>query len=129
MNPIYTRLIDDINTLGLPIDFLLTLKDFSKYYYARYVVESSNIILYTKDEEGNQLPYSELLTHVIHEAIHHYQWKHDPKFIRLKGIMHNSKFWELNNYYVNKALELNLIERNNIDEKANYQVPYSKVLV
>lgn len=108
MNPLYERLIHDIDTLGLPIDFLLTLKDFSKKYCGKYVVDSSNIILYTKDEWGMQLPYKELLFTTIHEAVHHYQWKHDLDFIRIKGTMHNAEFWIKYNECVAKAKVLHL---------------------
>lgn len=109
MNPLYDRLVSDIYKVGLPIDFLLTLKDYSKSYYGRYVVESSNIKIYTKDEHGSQLPYKELLETTLHEAVHHYQWKHDKSFVREKGIMHNANFWIKYNECLAKANSMGLL--------------------
>lgn len=90
----------DLKKLNLPYDFNLVLKKLSKRYWGKYNPNNSNLILYCLDEEGRVVvPYNKIFKHLIHEAVHHYQWKHCKNFIRYKGVMHNSDFYKLEVHY------------------------------
>lgn len=99
----------DIKLVGLPTDFTLDFKGFSKRYYGRYYIQEKRIVVFIHDEQGNQLPYHEILDTVLHEAIHHYQHHHDKGFIRLKGVMHNLDFHKTYEESMNKLIDWEVI--------------------
>lgn len=102
-------LISDIKLLGLPTDFTLDLKGYSKKYYGRYYSHEKRIVVFIHDQNGNILPYHEILDTVLHEAIHHYQHYHEKGFIRLKGVMHNLNFKKMYEEKMSKLRELEVI--------------------
>lgn len=107
------KLISDLLKLGLPTDFKLQLKGYSKAYNGRYDPNTHTIILYTLNEDGSQIDYETLIKTVIHEDIHHYQWVHDKKFKRLKGVMHDPQFKALESLYLDVALAKGVIRHVN----------------
>lgn len=97
------KLRNDLLKIGLDVDFTLSLKPYSKSYYGRYDVKSSTIIIYVqKTPEGEMYSYLDILLTTIHEAIHCLQW-HDPKFKRVRGVMHDLEFKRLYAVYSNRA--------------------------
>jgi hypothetical protein len=87
------RLYRDIRVLGLPTDFTLEIRGYSKTKFAMYEPHNRKVILYPlQSTEGKKYSYTTLLMQTVHEALHHYQWWHDPNFIRVKGVMHNLQF-------------------------------------
>lgn len=109
MDKIKQQLMKDIQSVGLPVDFELELRGYSKVYNGRYESKKEKVILYPLKKNGELRDYEVLLRYAIHEAIHHYQWKHDPNFVRIKGVMHNVEFHKLENYYLKRAKELKLL--------------------
>lgn len=99
----------DIRMLGLPTDFKLEFRGFSKKYYGRYKVNEQVIIVYILDEYDNQLPYHQILDTVLHEAIHHYQHHYEKGFVRLHGVMHNPQFKHMYTEKVSKLREWEVI--------------------
>lgn len=112
-----TRLMSDIKVLGLPTDFILDIRGYSKTYHGRYDIKSSTVIIYPIRYKESKLAYnySKLLRETIHEVIHHYQWKH-TEYKRIKGIMHNPEFYELENWYIRKAIILGLINPKEVGD-------------
>lgn len=86
-----TELKTVVREIGLPNDFKIELRGYSSRFWGRYVVDDKKIILYILDEQGDYLPYRAILTTVVHEAIHHYQFS-KPDFVRVRGIMHDAEF-------------------------------------
>ena len=82
----------DIRMLGLPTDFKLDFRGYSKKYYGRYYVSEKRIVVYILNQYGDKIPYEEILDTVLHEAIHHYQHHHQKGFVRVKGVMHDMNF-------------------------------------
>lgn len=109
MDILKQKLLKDIDTVGLPTDFELELRGYSKTYNGRYDIKKEKVILYSLKKNGELRDYRILLRYTIHEAIHHYQWKHDINYVRKRGVMHNAEFYKLENYYLEKAEKLNLI--------------------
>lgn len=99
----------DIRLLGLPTDFILDLKGYSKKYYGRYYIHEKRIVLFIHDINGNLLPYHELLDTVLHEAIHHYQHYYQEGYVRLQGVMHDLSFKRMYEEKVSKLRELEVI--------------------
>lgn len=94
----------DLKVLGLPVDFKLELRGYSKRYYGRYYVNQKKISVFILDENGYEIPYHEILDTVLHEAIHHYQHQHDKDFVRVHGVMHDPNFKMMYDHY-RKQLE------------------------
>jgi hypothetical protein len=94
-----------LSTIGLPVDFKLDIRGYSRTYNGRYDPRKEKIILYSLDEEGRTLALNHLILVVIHEAVHHYQWKHDITFTRVKSVMHNEDFKSLEATYIKKYKE------------------------
>lgn len=115
----------DLRRLGLPTDFTLVLKDYSKRYYGRYDVDKKEVIIYIyRDEELTcRFTYKELMDTVIHEAIHHFQYCYQHGFLRLVGVMHDPVFKKMytNNYkeFLNMYTEVN-DEKIKISRRAKY---------
>lgn len=106
----------DINRLGLPVDFTLTLKLYSVRYEGRYNPNVKNVILYLYADKGLMLrhTYEHLLTYAIHEAVHHFQWKHDPTFKRVHGVMHNDDFKRIYKSSLELAHTLNILKKEKL---------------
>lgn len=92
-------LLNTLRRIGLPIDFKLTLRGYSKTYEGRYYVDRKEIVLYHLDPRGELLDIENLMATLIHEVIHHFQWYHDKSFKRVRGVMHNTEFMRLENLY------------------------------
>lgn len=103
-------LLDCIEKLGLPVDFVLELRGYSKTYNGRYIPRDKKVVLYALKKNNELRDRNTLLKILIHEAIHHYQWYHDPEFKRVKGVMHNEEFKRMERELIQKAKELNLLE-------------------
>lgn len=108
------RILEDLYTIGLPVTFDLSLKPYSKTFYGKYVIPDNRVLLYVYTDKGCTIPFSylDLLLIAIHEGVHAIQW-HDPYYIRVKGVMHDSKFWELYNKYSDRAKALILLREVN----------------
>lgn len=105
-NPVLeSHLKSDLKVIGLPTDFTLEFRGYSKTYLGRYYVEKKKVVVYIHDVYGNEIPYHEILDTVLHEAIHHYQHHYDPSFVRLSGVMHNLDFKRVYNEKVSKLVE------------------------
>lgn len=103
MQELETQLREDLLKIGLDVKFTLSLRPYSKSYYGRYDVTTSTIIIYVqKTPKGDMYSYEELLLTTIHEAIHCKQW-HDPKYKRVRGVMHDLEFKRLYALYSNRA--------------------------
>lgn len=108
MQELHNRLIKDIKSLGIDVNFELVLKSFSKVYFGNYRPDVNRITLYVyQDEECTILyPYKEILITLLHEAVHCIQ-SHDPDWVRYKGVMHDSQFYRIFEFYkakLNKTL-------------------------
>lgn len=104
------KIKSDLELIGLPTDFGLELRGYSKTYEGRYNPVTKTMILYTKDTpEGKPVLYKDLLKVAIHECIHHVQLS-DPCFIRYVGVMHNPDFWKLYYKYIDCANEAGLFD-------------------
>lgn len=119
MHTLYNNLLHDLALIGVPMDFSLVLKNYSKTYCGRYDPNTSTIILYIYEDSlcTRLVPYCGLLRTAIHEAVHHYQWRHDINFKRVKGVMHNADFYELERHWIDKASHLNLFNKEVYNEK------------
>ena len=103
MQELETRLRNDLSKIGLDVEFTLSLRPYSKSYFGRYDIATSTIIVYVqKTPKGDMYSYEELLLTTIHEAIHCKQW-HDPKYKRVRGVMHDLEFKRLYALYSNRA--------------------------
>lgn len=99
----------DIRLLNLPTDFTLEFRGFSSKYYGRYYIKEKKIVVYILDNNGDRIPYHEILDTVLHEAIHHYQHYYEIGFVRIKGVMHNVNFKKLYNEKLYKLMDLGVI--------------------
>lgn len=103
MQELETRLRNDLSKIGLDVEFTLSLRPYSKSYFGRYDINTSTVIVYVqKTPNGEMYSYEELLLTTIHEAIHCKQW-HDPKYKRVRGVMHDLEFKRLYALYSNRA--------------------------
>lgn len=106
INPLLECEIKNVlRDLGLPTDFTLDLRGYSKTYLGRYYPSEKRIVLYVLNEEGNYEPYRLILGTAIHEAIHHFQYQ-DKAFKRVKGVMHNYQFKKLEKELMEKLDEM-----------------------
>mgnify|MGYP003293369203 CR=1 FL=1 len=103
MQELETQLRKDLSKIGLNVDFTLSLRPYSKSYFGRYDINTSTIIVYVnKTPNGDRYSYEDILLTTIHEAIHCKQW-HDPKYKRVRGVMHDLEFKRLYSIYSNRA--------------------------
>lgn len=111
MQELYDRIVKDLKSVGIPKDFSLVLKPYSKTLNGKYNPNTQTVTLYThQDPQGSKIvPYEDLLMTAIHEAVHHIQWC-DDSFVRLKGVMHNPSFYELYYKFRDRALALLLLQ-------------------
>lgn len=110
MEELKNKMLKDFSMLGLPTDFELDLRGYSKVYNGRYYVQDKRIVLYTQEEDGSFIDYEDLFRTLLHESVHHYQWHYDPTFTRVKGVMHNPDFWYIYNKNVEKAINLDIVK-------------------
>lgn len=90
-------LFNILQDLGLPTDFSIKFRKKSKSHYGRYYVNRKLVVLYYENGFGKRHSYSRIVKTAIHEALHHYQYHHQPGYIRMRGIMHDKKFKEMEN--------------------------------
>lgn len=102
MNKLHNLILEDLNRVGLKTDFRLEIRGYSKRYEGRYDPNTETVVIYANNERNELIDYEHILDIAIHEATHHFQWKHDPNFIRVKGVMHNQEFYELYEMYHNR---------------------------
>ena len=102
MDSLANKILSDLESIGMPTDFTLDLRGYSKIYEGRYDSGKKLIILYVKEYDGSFLPYEDIIRVAIHEGVHHIQWQHDPDFVRIKGVMHNNKFKQLLKIYTER---------------------------
>ncbi len=96
------RLLTDLRRLGLPVDEVsIYLRPFSKTFYGRYFPSYDGgfpkIYIYPYEEDGSFMSYRKILETAVHEFCHHIQYSTGHK--RVKGVMHDSQFWNLYNQY------------------------------
>lgn len=126
MQELEKQLREDLSKIGLNVEFNLLLKPYSKTYFGRYDVKSSTIILYVNETpKGKRYPYLDLLLTVVHEAIHCLQW-HDPKFKRVRGVMHDVEFKKLYEKYSSRAKARVLFKEARRSYDSFCQKPYKK---
>lgn len=112
------KILKDLELLGIPInEFDFELRPYSKSYYGNYLPKGYKnrkkacVRVYPfKNRQGEFYPYAEILVHAIHESCHHLQYR-NPRYKRLKGIMHDTDFYRLMNRYIAEAESMNLIRR------------------
>ena len=102
MDSLASRILLDLTSIGMPTDFTLDLRGYSKIYEGRYDSAKKLMILYVKEENGDFIPYEDIIRVAIHEGVHHIQWQHDPNFVRIKGVMHNKEFKHLLKIYTER---------------------------
>lgn len=94
----------DLRKLGCNLDNVyIMIKPYSKTAYGRYYPSHGNgkarVVIYAhKDRNGEPYPYKQLLLTTVHELTHHEQYM-NPKFKRIKGVMHNEEFYEIYGRY------------------------------
>ena len=110
------KLLSHLSKLNLPIDEVdISLRPFSKTYYGRYFpVYNDNetkpkIYIYPyENTEGEFMSYDIILRTAIHEMCHHIQYM-NGSFVRCRGVMHDSQFWKLFNFYIERAVKYELL--------------------
>ena len=125
MQELYHRLLRDMTSVGIPTDFTLELKGFSKTYFGRYDPNSNKVTVYICENKSctKRYEYQDILLTCIHEAVHAIQW-HDKSFVRRRGVMHNADFYRLYNMYADKAKSILLLREVRNDKL--YQVSRRK---
>lgn len=110
MQDLYHRLLKDMKAIGIPTDFTLELKGFSKTYFGRYDPNSNKVTVYVCENKSctKRYKYEEILLTCIHEAVHAMQWN-DKSFVRIRGVMHNADFYRLYNLYSDRAKSILLL--------------------
>ena len=123
MQELEMRLRNDLSKIGLDVDFTLSLRPYSKSYFGRYDVNTSTVIVYVqKTPDGDMYSYEDILLTTVHEAIHCKQW-HDPKYKRVKGVMHDIEFKRLYSLYSNRAKARVLFK-----EVSNHDILYKEMV-
>lgn len=110
------RLTADLMKLKIPIEEVdLYIRPYSKTYYGRYFpsedenVKKPRVFIYPYENKcGKLYKYELILVNLIHEMAHHIQYT-SSSFTRLKGVMHDPNFWKLNNRYLRRAVDFNMI--------------------
>ena len=113
---LYHNLMCALKQLNMPLDEVtIKFRPYSKTYYGRYFPDSNRIFIYPyNDEDGNFMSFTSILCTTIHEMVHHIQHQ-DPNFKRQKGIMHDPKFWELYNHFLDRAVSKSILVREEIE--------------
>lgn len=115
MQELKCLLLDYLQKIGVQTEFNLELKEYSKSFYGRYNPNNNTVILYVFQDNSLNTSYRvwDLLKTLIHEVCHCEQWN-DPKFVRHRGVMHNTDFWRRYNKYVSIARELLTIKEKGV---------------
>lgn len=100
------RIFRDLKKAGLPTDFELDLRGYSKRLEGTYNPNTKVVIVYAREVDGMLRDYDEILEIALHEAVHHYQWNYEEDFVRKRGIMHNANFYKKYNESVEKLEEV-----------------------
>lgn len=110
---LYNSLKYDLSIIGVPTDFNLVLKKYSKLYDGRYDPKTKKLTLYLyEDKRLSKLrSYEGILRTAIHEATHHYQWYYEVGFRRVKGVMHDSQFLQIERLWILKAFDYRLLTK------------------
>ena len=113
---LYQKLVGDLTLLNLPVEEVnIVLRPYSDTYFGRYFPDKQRIFVYPyKNKEGKFMCYSQILCTSIHELVHHIQYQ-DPNFVRKKGIMHDPQFWKLYNHFIDRAVNLGIIKREEVE--------------
>ena len=109
------RLLSDLREVNMPVDEVdVFFRPYSETYYGRYypskdeTTTKPRLFVYPfANRRGDLLPYDTILSVAIHEMCHHIQYS--SGHVRIKGVMHDTEFWKLNNHYVSRARKLHLI--------------------
>lgn len=121
MQELHHRLLTDLRRIGITETFDLELRQFSKTYYGRYNPNTNRVTIYVYEDKKctKLIKYEDLFLTLIHEAVHCIQW-HDESFVRVRGVMHDSEFFQLYNRFSDRAKALLLFEevRNDTIHKA-----------
>ena len=114
---LYHKLLCAMKQLKLPVDEVsIKIRPYSKTYYGRYFPERHCIFIYPyEDTKGNFMCFTKILSTAVHEMAHHIQHQ-DPNFKRQKGVMHSPKFWELYNHFIDRAVSLGILSREEVDK-------------
>ena len=115
MQELKCLLLEYLQRIGIKTEFNLELKKYSKSLFGRYNPNNNTVILYVFQDNSLNTSYRvwELLKTLIHEVCHCEQWN-DPKFVRHKGVMHNTDFWRRYNTYVSLADSLLTIQEKGV---------------
>ena len=113
------RLLFDLSNLHLPVwEVNVSLRPYSKTYYGRYFpvyddtkVQPRIFIYPYANTKGEMMSYDAVLKIAIHELCHH-------SFVRTKGVMHNTQFWQLYNHYCKRAVSKEMLRGDNFDVEA-----------
>lgn len=107
MQELKQKLLNDLKTIGIDVEFKLVLRPYSKTLFGRYNPKTREVVVYVYKypDRSEMHSYEELLLTTIHEAVHCIQWS-SKDFVRVKGIMHNPEFHRLYAFYKEEALEL-----------------------
>lgn len=110
MQELEDLLKEDLARIGLDVTCNISIRGYSKSYFGRYDPNTNTIILYVLESpEGDMYPYLNVLLTTVHEAVHCKQWS-DPKFKRIRGVMHDVEFKTLYNVYADRAKSLVLLK-------------------
>lgn len=117
------RLPHDLRKVGLPVDDVdIYFRPYSKTFYGRYypvAIGSSvrpRLFIYPfYNKSGDLLPYDTIFKVALHEFGHHKQFS-NKKYVRVKGVMHDTEFWKVYNELLKKAEKMGII-RGEILEK------------
>ena len=110
-------LIEDLTTIGVPTDFNLNIKGYSKCYNGLYNPRKREVVIYAKEENGEFRDYNILLMTALHEATHHFQYNYQKGFKRVKGVMHSPTFYSIYNTYTQKARKINLLSEGDLQNE------------
>lgn len=118
MRELHHRLLLDLKRIGVTVSFDLELRPFSKTYYGRYDPNVNKVTLYVYEDKEctKMLSYEKVFLTLIHEAVHCIQWQ-DKSFVRRRGVMHDTEFYQLFNMYSDKAKSILLLQEVTSDRK------------
>lgn len=115
LDELHYKVIEDLFILGLPVDeVVIKLRPYSKTYYGRYFPDRQEIYLYPfLNKSGDFMSYDLIIKGGIHEMCHHIQHT-NPVYRRNKGVMHDPQFWSLYNHYIDRALKLGVLSKEEV---------------
>lgn len=112
-----TRFLCDLSNLGLPVNEVdVVFRPYSKTFYGRYYPsvnedkKKPRVVIYPYEVNGEFMDYNIIIENGVHEFIHHLQYV-SGSFIRRKGVMHDTNFWKLYNFYMKRAYKLGIAEK------------------